>query len=259
MSETPGHKLTRVIAGSADLRRAPADDAALDTQILFGELFMIEEELDGWAKGRAVLDNYPGYVRVGALGPPGPPPTHQVCVLRTFVYPDADIKSPPLMWLGMNAKLALLAYSGGFGQIEDLGWIYAMHTAPVGMHAADFVTAAEMFLGAPYLWGGRDGLGLDCSGLLQLGLQCAGHACPRDTYQQVELGLPLAAEPRGLQRGDLIFWKGHVGMMRDPDTLLHANAYHMQVASEPLADAIERIARSGSQITGIRRLPRLGG
>ncbi|MEQ1890343.1 MAG: hypothetical protein ABL951_14375, partial [Alphaproteobacteria bacterium] len=157
MSETGTHQPRRIICGSAAVRRAPGDDAALDTQILFGELFTVEEELHGWAKGRTVLDQYAGYVRLDALGPLGPPPTHQVSVPRTFVYPVADLKSPPLMWLGMNAKLALRAYSGGFGQIEDLGWIYAMHTAPVGMHAADFVTAAEKFLGAPYLWGGRDG------------------------------------------------------------------------------------------------------
>ena len=97
----------RVICGSTALRRAPADDAPLDTQMLFGEIFAIEQEQHGWAKGVAVLDHYPGYVRLDALGPLGPLPTHSVRVPRTFVYRDADLKSPPLLWLGMNAKLAL--------------------------------------------------------------------------------------------------------------------------------------------------------
>jgi cell wall-associated NlpC family hydrolase len=249
----------RIISSIAALRRAPGDDAPLDTQLLFGELFLIEEEQNGWAKGHAVLDQYPGYVRLDALGPIGPLPTHQVSVPRTFVYRDADLKSPPLMGLSMNAKLALNAFSDGFSHIEELGWIYSTHTAPVGVYDSDFVSAAEMFLGVPYLWGGRDGLGVDCSGLLQTALMRAGIECPRDSYQQVELGQALPIDLRALRRGDLIFWKGHVGVMRDAQTLLHANAYHMLVASEPFLEAVARIAQSGSQITGIRRLPKRGG
>ncbi len=247
----------RITAGSAALRQAPAGDAPLDTQMLFGEIFLSEEQKDGWAKGLAVLDQYPGYVRLDALGPIGPLPTHRVSVPRTFVYRDADMKSPPLLWLSMNAKLALTAHSGGFSLIEDLGWIYSAHVAPVGMYTDDFIAAAETFIGAPYLWGGRDGLGLDCSGLLQTALQSAGLECPRDTYQQLALGASLPVDLLALQRGDLIFWKGHVGMMRDTHTLLHANAHHMQVASEPLAGAVARIAQSNGQITAIRRLPKL--
>ncbi len=251
--------MKRIVIGSAALRRAPADDAPLDTQMLFGEVFSIIQEKDGWAQGQAVLDHYPGYVRMDALGPIGPLPTHRVCVPRSFVYRDADLKSPPLLWLGMNAKLALSAYEADFGRIENMGWIYAAHTVPVGVYTDDFVGVAESFLGTPYFWGGRDGLGLDCSGLLQCALQSAGLECPRDTYQQVELGTALAIDLRALRRGDLIFWKGHVGMMRDALTLLHANAFHMQVASEPLADAVARITQSGSEITTIRRLPKRGG
>ncbi|HEX4890115.1 MAG TPA: C40 family peptidase [Alphaproteobacteria bacterium] len=257
---TPGSPaLLRVICGSTALRRAPADDAPLDTQMLFGEIFAVEQEQHGWAKGVAALDHYPGFVRMDALGPLGPLPTHIVRVPRTFVYRDADLKSPMLMWLGMNAKLALGGNENGFCRLENAGWVFAAHTAPVGVHAADFVSAAEMFLGTPYLWGGRDGLGLDCSGLLQTALHCAGIDCPRDTYQQVELGAPQPLDRRALQRGDLIFWKGHVGMMRDAATLLHANAYHMQTVSEPLSDAVARIEQGGSQITAIRRLVKPGG
>ena len=258
MSSHANSPLLRIIVGTAALRRAPAEDAPLETQMLFGEIFSIEQEQGGWAKGHAVLDQYPGYVRLGALGPLGPMPTHQVSVPRSFVYRDADLKSPPLLWLGMNAQLALRDYSDGFGLIEDLGWIYASHTTPVGVHARDYVCVAELYIGAPYLWGGRDGLGMDCSGLVQTALQRAGLACPRDTYQQVELGVARRIDQRMLQRGDLIFWNGHVGMMRDAATLLHANAFHMQVVSEPLADAVARIAQSGSQISGVRRLSERG-
>lgn len=250
--------LRRVVTGSAALRSSPAGDAPLDTQMLFGEMFCIEEEKQGWARGHAVLDQYPGYVRSDALGAIGPLPTHFVCAPRSFVYRDPDLKSPVVLWLGMNAKLALRAYANGFSQIEDVGWIFSGHTSPVGAYAADFVSVAETFLGAPYLWGGRDGLGLDCSGLVQTALHAAGIGCPRDTWQQASLGAAADMDLRALKRGDLIFWKGHVGIMRDAATLLHANAYHMLVASEPLAEAKARIARSGSEITAIRRLHPLG-
>jgi NlpC/P60 family/Bacterial dipeptidyl-peptidase Sh3 domain len=250
--------LRRVVTGSAALRRGPADDAPLDTQMLFGEVFSIDEEEQGWARGHAVLDQYPGYVRLDALGPIGPLPTHIVRTPRSFVYRDPDMKSPVVLWLGMNAKLALRAYANGFSQIEDIGWIFSGHTSPVGAYAPDYVGVAESFLGTPYLWGGRDGLGLDCSGLLQTALLGAGIGCPRDTWQQASLGEAADMDLRALKRGDLIFWKGHVGIMRDAATLLHANAFHMQVASEPLAEAKARISGGGSEITAIRRLQALG-
>ncbi len=259
MSENSVRQARRVITGSQALRRQPASDAPLETQMLYGEIFEIESEQDGWAKGRTALDQYPGFVQLDALSAIGPLPTHLISVQRSFVYKNADMKSPVLFWLSMNAKLALTAHLNGFSRIEDLGWVYSKHTQPVGAHAADFVSVAELFTGTPYLWGGRDGLGVDCSGLLQIALQRAGITCPRDTWQQVELGQPVAVDLRALQRGDLIFWQGHVGMMRSAGELLHANAYHMQVVSEPLADAVARIAQTGSKILTVRRLPVSGG
>lgn len=249
----------RIIAGVAPLRRSPADDAPMETQMLFGEIFSVHEEKDGWARGQAALDLYPGYVRRDALGPVGPAATHTVAVPRSFVYRDADIKSPPVLWLSMNATVAVAVQNGAFARIENLGWIFAAHLAPCGNFADDFVTIAEGFLGVPYLWGGKDSLGMDCSGLLQTCMQRAGLICPRDTYQQIDLGSALAADHAPLQRGDLIFWKGHVGMMRNAATLLHANAFHMQVASEALSQATDRIAASGSPVAAVRRLPRLSG
>jgi cell wall-associated NlpC family hydrolase len=130
------------------------------------------------------------------------------------------------------------------------------HLAPLAALEADFVAVAERFLGAPYLWGGRSGLGLDCSGLVQVALLSCGAAAPRDTDMQEMLGAPVpdAEAMRGLRRGDLVFWKGHVGIMRDADTLLHANAYHMAVASEPLAAAAARFAPRAGPVKAVRRL-----
>ncbi len=128
-----------------------------------------------------------------------------------------------------------------------------MHLAPLKAKAVDFVAVAESLLGAPYLWGGKTSLGIDCSGLVQVALQAAGLACPRDSDMQ-ELSLGKLASPADLRRGDLVFWKGHVAIARDAKTLLHANAHHMMVAIEPFADAVLRVKTAGGDVTSVKRL-----
>jgi cell wall-associated NlpC family hydrolase len=98
-------------------------------------------------------------------------------------------------------------------------------------------------------------MGVDCSGLVQSALMLAGIIAPRDSdLQQAQLGHAVELGAR-LQRGDLIFWKGHVGVMRDAQTLLHANATHMLVTSEPLEEVRARNLLAGAgDITAIKRL-----
>jgi cell wall-associated NlpC family hydrolase len=195
-----------------------------------------------------------------ALGPSPGAPTHRVRVPRTLLFPGPDIKLPPLAGLPMGALVA------AFGAAEDRNARYALmrpagaiveqHLAGLGETEPDFVAVAECFLGTPYLWGGKSTLGIDCSGLVQLSLAMAGSCAPRDTdLQEQALGMRLAGiEP--LERGDLVFWKGHVGIMQDGATLLHANAFHMMTASEPLADAVARAEAKGSAVTSVRRMRR---
>jgi cell wall-associated NlpC family hydrolase len=150
-----------------------------------------------------------------------------------------------------------------FVRLADGGFVFAAHLCPLDEPESDFVAVAERLLHAPYLWGGKSSLGVDCSGLVQISLDAAGVISPRDTdLQQQALGRPLPVEDRlsGLERGDLVFWRGHVGIMRDAETLLHANAHHMMVANEPLAEARDRIfGGTGALITSIRRLELLCG
>ena len=243
----------RVVEGAAPLRRAPANSAPLDTEALYGERVVVYEERDGWAWAQLERDGYVGFLPVAALGAPDEP-DHRLAVPRSFAYPGPSIKLPPALALPLGARLAIAARDGDFAITADGLHIYGGHLVPLDAAAPDFVAVAERFLEAPYLWGGRTWQGIDCSGLAQTALSEAGLAAPRDSdMMEVSLGAPVAFDHTlaDLRRGDLVFWKGHVGIMRDAETLLHANGYAMRVTSEPLRVAA---ARNSGPITSIRRL-----
>jgi len=247
-----------VCVGTADLRHAPAPDAPLDTQALFGDDVMLYEDHEGWGWVQLARDGYVGYMSMAALAEGRITPTHRVTVNGSFVYPGPDLRLPARDALPLGASVRVRATKGAFAQIDDAAFVFAGHLSPTGERQKDFVAVAERLLHAPYLWGGKTSLGLDCSGLVQISLGAAGIDAPRDTdLQEQALGLPIAVDTElaGLQRGDLVFWRGHAGIMRDETTLLHANAHHMLVASEPLRIARDRIlAKTSQPITAIKRL-----
>lgn len=252
----------RFVAGAAAqvraprtaIRKAPADDAMRETELLFGELFTVYERAEGWAWGQAATDDYVGYVREADLAGDVHEATHRIGVARTFLFSRADLKSEPLGVLSLQAAVTVVEPGERWAGLARGGYVYAAHLRPVGDSASDWVGEAERLLGTPYLWGGRSGEGLDCSALVQLGLAASGVRAPRDTDMQ-EPALGVAIDPaEGLRRGDLVFWRGHVGVMADAERLLHANAFHMATAVEPLAEAVERIARTAGPVTSYKRL-----
>jgi cell wall-associated NlpC family hydrolase len=249
--------VTTVCRGVVPLRKDPRSDAALQTQTLYGEHFTVYDEKDGWAWGQAGLDNYVGYVETKALLPNFLEATHRVAALATPLLPVPGIKRAALDLLPMNAKVKVAGEENRFAKIEDVGFAYAAHLEPLSNRHADWVEAAESFLGVPYLWGGKTNAGCDCSGLVQTALELGGISAPRDADMMEEvLGgvLNFNDDLDRLQRGDLVFWKGHMGVMLDATRLLHANVFHMQVAIEPLSQAVERIAQLEGTIRRIRRI-----
>jgi cell wall-associated NlpC family hydrolase len=250
----------RVTASVADLRKAPALDAGVNTQFLFGDDVQVFEEKQGWAWAQGVRDGYVGYIAASELGARAEAPTHVVSVARTFVYPGPDLRFPLSGQLSMGSTVTVA------GDAETRGTHYALllsgeavvaaHLRPIADHAADYVAAAEQFLGTPYLWGGASGFGIDCSGLVQLSMRMAGRNVLRDSdMQAADLGEPVEPGPDfyGLRRGDLVFWKGHVAIMTDAKNMIHANGHTMLVSREGLKEAVGRIGYLYGGPTGFRR------
>ncbi|SFO09377.1 Cell wall-associated hydrolase, NlpC family [Roseovarius lutimaris] len=245
MSDTPV-----IAAPIADLCRAP--DGPRDRQLLMGEGVTVLRIQDGWAEVTAARDGYHGYLRESALTTGAP--THRISARATHLYPKPDFKTPERLSLSHGARLTVLSTGARFAETPQ-GHVPLAHLSPLESVEADPVSVAELYLGTPYLWGGNSTFGVDCSGLVQAGCLACAIPCPGDSGpQEGALGTPLP-EDAPLQRGDLLFWKGHVAWVADAETLLHANAHHMAVAYEPITYAIARIdAQGDGPVTARKRL-----
>ena len=239
------------------LHKIPANASMMDTQLLLGAEFDIYDIHNGWAWGQEVQRNgngYVGYVPNMALARGAAEPTHRISAIRAPVFIKPDLKTAIRTTLPLNAKLSVDGQDGNYLRIPDMGYVHVNHIATIAEAKGDFVSIAELHLGLPYVWGGISPDGVDCSGLVQTSLRAVGSDALRDTdMQESSLGATIDKSTE-LMRGDLVFWKGHVGIMRDATTLLHANAHHMLVASEPLKEAIARIEKSAGPVTSIKRI-----
>lgn len=248
-------RLHTVIAAIVDVKSAPRLDASQTTQALMGESATVFEIENGWAWCQFERDGYVGYVPADALGQGHVQPSHQVSVPSTFLYPAADLKTAPYAAVYMNTPLAVVEGGDKWSRIADGRYVFTRHLRPLGTASGEPVAVAQLFEHVPYLWAGRTLLGVDCSGLVQTAFQACGRSCPRDSdMMEGELGTALPFGDTGvLQRGDLVFWKGHMGMMVDHERLIHANGYHMLTVIEPLSDALKRIGALFGPATSFRR------
>jgi cell wall-associated NlpC family hydrolase len=253
VSGTPARVCVPVVA----LRPQPDFARGIDTELLYGEDITIFDRADGWCWVKAASDGYVGYLPEDAIAEAATTPTHIVVPQRTFLYPEPELRKPYKTVLSMGSRVHIAGEAEARGNrylvLDDGTAIFSKHLLPLGaLDGQDYVDIAARFLGTPYLWGGRSGLGIDCSGLVQLALQMTGRSAPRDTdMQAADLGEPI--ERSDVRRGDLVFWKGHVAIFEDPETIIHANGHTMTVARENFEAAVERIGWLYEQPTGYRR------
>lgn len=254
-----------VIEPLVALYEAPDHTSQRQSELLFGEGVRVFERREGWAWVQSARDDYVGYADEGSIAAGEPPPTtHMVSVPSgALVFADPDIKSECRGCIPLNGWLRARSETDRFLELaDDCGFVHIRHVAPASHRADDFVAVAEAFVGAPYLWGGNSRAGIDCSGLVQMAMLAVGLVCPRDSDMQAsdvgtacEIPAALGGDGNGaLQRGDLVFWRGHVGILASETELLHANAHHMATVIEPLAEAVARIDAAAGAVTAVRRV-----
>ncbi len=240
------------------MRKAPDPGATQISQVLFGETVIVHHREGDFALVQNQTDRYVGWVATSTFAEPVLTPTHRILAPRVHAYSEPSVFAAATLVLGRGALLTATGErDGDYLEFERAGWIAAHLAAPISTCDIDPASIAEEFLHTPYLWGGRDGFGLDCSGLVQIAFGACGIICPRDSDMQMHwLGeeVPDWTKPANRRRGDLIFWKGHVGILLDAETLLHANGTFMTTLREPLAPAIERIAKEYGEPLEVRRI-----
>lgn len=228
-----------------------APGGARDRQLLMGDAFLVIDRDAGHAFGMAMKDGYCGWLTAGALAAPTRV-SHWVATLGSHLYPEPRVQAEASGSLTLGTRLRVTGQRGAFAETPH-GWVPAAHLRRLGDWHADPAEVVGLFLGVPYLWGGNGRDGLDCSGLVQVAMLACGRACPADSDLQRGAFAALDGS-EALQRGDLVFWKGHVAMMLDAATMVHANGHHMAVVAEPLREAAERIeAAGGGRVIALRR------
>jgi cell wall-associated NlpC family hydrolase len=232
------------IVPRVEIRAAPGRDAGAVSELLLGETFAAVDCSGDWAWGYSRQDDYVGYVPISAIGAVAES-THIVAVPAALLFAAPDIKSEVSARLPMGARLVGVGETGNFVETAG-GFVHRRHADPLDRFADDPVDVAARLIGVPYRWGGRSGDGIDCSGLVQLAHALCGRCLPRDSDQQrAAFGVEVPLDG-GLRRGDLIFLPGHVAIVADVETVIHANAHWMATVREPLAAMLARATDAGA-------------
>lgn len=256
-------KLVRIFSATANLQEQPGEQSHIgrrDSQLLHGEEFEIESLADGWAYGRSKLDGYKGYIPLDTIDSTPIRTTHAISTILTNIYPAPDFKTHPSLTLSFMSRVAIdkTKKSNGFVGLKGAVDLWVPETHLISLRSlkknqADIVETAQMFSGTPYIYGGRSARGIDCSGLVQIALQRNGVPCPRDADQQQNV-IGNAVALKDIQRGDIVYFPGHVGIMVDAENIMNATVRHMKVISEPLNEMLEHYGDPQTAILAIRRL-----
>ena len=224
-------------------------DGSRMRQLVYGSRFRVLEEKNNFSFGFSELDGYVGYIRSSSLLKEDENCTHWVSALGSHIYSKPDIKDSYFRSLSFGSRLAIESITGDFYEIVDGGYVPKAHLKKLGKFYSDPTNVAKKFLGVPYLWGGNSCWGIDCSGLVQAALVSCSINCPGDSDQQEKVFSPVK-DRSSFTKNDLMFWKGHVAIIINSSSLIHANANSMSVAIEPILKVIERIkSNTGSDFS----------
>jgi hypothetical protein len=238
-----------IIYSSASMRSKPTANSYLETECLFGEKLEVLDKFNEWFLCKLLTDNYCGWIKKEYLGYLKDP-THRVLSIRSYIFSQKNIKSNFIHYLSLGSKLHVKKKNVDWAEIYlsdkhnyKTAYVPSKHIVRINNKVKDWVTIAEQFINTPYKWGGRDSIGIDCSALIQLSCEAYGQNIPRNTKDQININKGIIKDLNKLERGYIVFWDGHVGVMVDKSNCLHANAFHMKTVIEPLNDIIERMGQ----------------
>lgn len=240
-----------IIKPSSPMKSKPSEVSLLETECLFGETIEILDENLKWVYCRLLTDNYYGWIKKEDVGN-FQTSTHRVISNRSFIFKEQSVKSSYIDYLPLGSQLTVTSIEGDWAQINlsnnNKAYVPRKHIITISNKINNWVEIAEQLVGTPYKWGGRDSIGLDCSALLQLSYQAYGKNIPRNTIDQIKLNKETVTDINSLNRGFVIFWEGHVGIMTDKSNCIHANEFHMKTTIEPLVDIIIRMDKKNQII-----------
>lgn len=220
-------------------------DAAAASELLPGERFAVLDNGHGFAWGYSLADGYVGHVALEALGAATKGERGLVGPGDALLFREPRVKAEVAGTLPLGAAVNWVAHDERFVKLSaGPGAGLFLNRRHLMQQPADWVEIALSFRGAPYRWGGRSRAGVDCSGLIQIARQLAGHPCRRDS-DMIFADAPTDVEAGRGERGDIAWWPGHIGILLDGKTLLHANAHWMGCVVEPLADVVARAGEAG--------------
>jgi len=239
-----------VVKPSIPMKSNPNQTSTLETECLFGETVTILDSRLDWYYCKLLTDNYCGWVQKNYLGETIKS-SHRVIANRAYLFKDNDIKSGHINYLPLGSQIYVRDLDDFWAKVylgnnskQKFAYIPRRHIIKNEDKIEDWVITAEKLIGTPYVWGGRDSIGLDCSALLQLSYQTYGENIPRNSIDQSLLSKEIVHNNEKLERGFVIFWEGHVGIMVDETYCVHANAFHMEVSKEPLVKILERAGKN---------------
>jgi len=210
------------------VRLEPSDKSEIVSQVLFGEHFEIIEQLKQWSRIKMQFDNYEGWVdskqfkiisetNFNKL-------SEEAIILNGDLVDYITDNTNLLIPIPLGASISFLSNS----EINTSNYNFEGTKINGVKPKSELIRTAFMYLNAPYLWGGKNPFGIDCSGFTQMVYKLNGYKLLRDASQQAKQGEALSfieeSEP-----GDLAFFDNdegniiHVGIIMEDNYIIHAS------------------------------------
>ena len=226
----------------ANMNLKPDSNSEVVSQILYGEKFKIFSENKGWLKIKTIYDNYIGYIRKDKFFKKFNP-TNKIYVLKSRIYKKKDnkfLKTNNYLYFG--SSVSVKNKDNKFIEFENNRWIKKKDTRSINHFEKNFSKIFKLFLNTKYLWGGKTSQGIDCSALIQIYFYYNRIFFPRDTKDQIKYCKKKINKK--LVKGDIIFWKGHVGICVNNKKFIHAYGPKKKVLIMPTILTIKLIYRT---------------